>query len=64
MFHARDLRPLPLADVLPLRPGALVITMAEGQWDKTLAHAYEQGWILLEVDAQERPVRAFRKAAQ
>jgi hypothetical protein len=43
-------------------PGARIITMAEGQWDAMLAAAYEQGWILLELDANEVPVRAYRKA--
>jgi hypothetical protein len=45
-------------------PGARVMTMAEGQWDGLLAGAYAAGWILLEVDDDERPVRAFQKAAQ
>lgn len=63
MKAARDLRPFPLADVLPLgRPGQLVMTMAEGQWDAMLSTAYEQGWILLELDEREKPVRAYRKA--
>ena len=56
------LRSVPLHDLLPLgsKP-ALVITMAEGQWDATLASAYHQGWVLLELDARERPVRAYQK---
>lgn len=57
----RDLRALPLDNVLPLRPGAVYITMADGQWDATLAAAYEAGWILLEVDGRDRPVRAYQK---
>jgi hypothetical protein len=63
MKPARGLTPFPLADVLPLgRPGQLVMTMSEGQWDPLLASAYEAGWILLELDDDERPARAFRKA--
>jgi hypothetical protein len=55
----RDLRPIPLAEV----PGAgPIITMSPGQWDALLAAAYAAGWILLEVDERERPVRAYRKA--
>lgn len=58
----RDLRPLPLGDLLPLgRPGQRVMTMGEGQWDGILSAAYEQGWTLLELDEDERPVRAYRK---
>ena len=37
------------------------MTMSEGQWDGLLAAAYEHGWILLELDADERPMRAYRK---
>lgn len=58
----RDLRRVPLDDVLPLRPGVLYITMAEDQWDAALAEAYRVGWVLLEVDANERPVAAYRRA--
>lgn len=64
----RDLRPMPLDEALRAvsgaRPGTLVITMGEGQWDATLSMAYAAGWILLEVDADEQPVRAYRKAAE
>jgi len=62
MKPARDLRPFPLADVLPLgRPGQLVMTMSVGQWDAMLSAAYADGWILLELDEQEKPVRAYRR---
>jgi len=65
MKPARDLRPFPLADVLPLgRPGQLVMTMAEGQWDGMLSAAYAAGFILLELDENEKPVRAYRKASE
>jgi hypothetical protein len=59
----RDLTPLPLAEAITAwrRRSARVITMAVGQWDGVLASAYDLGWILLELDADERPVRAFRK---
>jgi alkanesulfonate monooxygenase SsuD/methylene tetrahydromethanopterin reductase-like flavin-dependent oxidoreductase (luciferase family) len=56
---ARDLTPFPLAEVIA--PGQPVITMSEGQWDATLAAAYADGWILLELDDTERPIRAYRK---
>jgi hypothetical protein len=63
MKPARDLRPFPLADVLPLgKPGQRVMTMGEGQWDGLLSAAYAQGWILLELDDDEVPVRAYRRA--
>ena len=61
----RDLAPFPLADALHALSGgvpALMITMSVGQWDTTLATAYDLGWILLELDEHEMPVRAYRKA--
>jgi hypothetical protein len=33
--------------------------MSPGQWDTALAATYDQGWILLEVDDQERVVKAY-----
>ena len=60
----RDLRPIPLAAVLPLRPGTLYMTMGEAQWDDTLATAYRAGWVLLEVDQHEHVVRAYQQASE
>lgn len=59
----RDLKPFPLADALRIVPGRrrVMITMSEGQWDSILSAAYERGWILLELNDNEQPVRAFRK---
>jgi len=57
---SRDLRPYPLEKLC--EPGSLVVTMGDGQWDALLAAAYAEGWILLELDDDEKPVRAFRKA--
>jgi hypothetical protein len=66
MKFARDLHPFPLADVLLLgsQPKQLVVTMAEGQWDGLLSAAYELGWILLELDEDETPLRAYKKAGE
>ena len=57
------LRSIPLADVLPLgsRP-AVVMTMSRRQWDTLLQGAYDQGLVLLELDAEERPVAAYQRA--
>ncbi len=38
-----------------------IVTMSEGQWDSLLQIAYEEDWILLELDDNEIPVRAYRK---
>lgn len=64
----RDLKPFPLADarkaLVGEMPGARLITMAVGQWDSILAAAYAQGWILLELDEHEIPLRAYRKSTR
>ena len=58
-----DLRSIPLADALDfVTRRECVITMSVGQWDGALAAAYETGWILLELDDNEVPVRAYQKA--
>jgi hypothetical protein len=59
---SRDLRRVPLHEALARQHGTRFITMAEDQWDATLAEAYRAGWVLLEVDERERPVAAYRKA--
>jgi hypothetical protein len=59
---ARDLHPIPLREVVPLRPGTRVMTMVPGEWNALLAAAYERGWTLVEVDDDDRPVRAYRRA--
>jgi hypothetical protein len=64
MKPRRELRPITLRDALLMQPGARIITMAVGQWDPTLSAAYEDGWILLELDEDEVPVRAYRKTVQ
>jgi hypothetical protein len=63
MTRPRDLHPMPLVDVT-FSSGQHVITMSTGQWDTLLAVAYEQGWILLELDDDERPIRAYQKVVQ
>lgn len=57
----RDLRPFPLKRVTFTEP-VVYVTMSEGQWDPLLAAAYQQGCVLLELDADERLVRAYRRA--
>jgi|AntAceMinimDraft_17_1070374.scaffolds.fasta_scaffold110921_2 hypothetical protein len=40
---------------------ALNVTMSVGQWDELLQAAYDSGAILIELDRNERPIRAFRR---
>jgi hypothetical protein len=35
--------------------------MSTGQWDTLLRAAYDQGWVLLELDDDERPVAAYQR---
>jgi hypothetical protein len=62
-----DLEPYPLGDALKAlsgaAPGLRLITMGAGQWDSLLAAAYAQGWILVEMDTDGHPSRAYRTAA-
>ena len=53
---------IPLSEV-KLLPGSLMFTMSVGQWDALLAAGYKQGAILLELDANEQPVAAYRKCS-
>ena len=64
MSSYRDLRPVPLKDVLPMRRGVRYITMREQQWDGVLAEAYRLGWALLEIDADEHVIRAYQRDLQ
>jgi hypothetical protein len=57
------LREVPLTDVLPVRRLAY-ITMSVGQWDGLLAAAYAEGFVLLELDDDEQPVRAYRRITE
>ena len=63
MNEHRALTPLPLDRAMDVLTGAepgRVVTMSEGQWDALLSAAYDADWTLLELDAEERPVRAYR----
>jgi len=56
------LREIPLASVLPIKPGTAYCTMSTGQaWDAILDAAYRTGWVLLELDDNEKPVKAYRR---
>lgn len=54
------LREIPVTEAIG--PGRVTVTMSTGQWDALLAAAYEEGFVLLELDGDERPVRAYWKA--
>jgi len=55
-----ELNEIPIPSALPATGG--VITASPGQWDPMLEAAYLQGWLILELDHQDRPKRAYRKA--
>jgi len=54
------LREIPL-DEVKLLPGSLLFTMSVNQWDHLLEAGYNQGATLLELDAHEQPVAAYRR---
>jgi len=39
----------------------LIITMSPGQWDALLDEGYNRGALLLEIDQNEQPVRAYQR---
>jgi hypothetical protein len=55
------LNQIPLSAAWPPRPGIVTATMSAGQWDGLLAAIYDGGGVLLELDDDEHPVRAFRR---
>jgi hypothetical protein len=55
------LRPIPLADGW-LKAGEVTVTMSTGQWDAVLQASYDAGFVLLELDEDERPVAAYQRA--
>src|ERR1035437_9248485 len=54
-----QLHPIPL-DAVTFAPGTVTLTMSIGQWDALLAEAYKRGHTLLELNANEQPVAAYR----
>jgi len=40
----------------------VIVTMSAGHWDKLLEAAYDGGAILLELDGDETPIRAYQRA--
>ena len=48
-----------MAQITGHRPGHVIITMSEGQWDAMLEASYSAGFTLLEVNDEEIPVRAY-----
>lgn len=54
------LHEIPLHGGIIFEPG-LKVTMNVGQWDVLLAAAYDSGAVLLELDDNERPIKAYRR---
>jgi hypothetical protein len=48
-------------DDVRIGPGVIVVTMSPGQWTPLLAEAYRRGHTLVELDADEKPVAAYRR---
>src|SRR5262245_32974604 len=61
MTTAPELTSVPLADVLPPRPGTLYCTKSIDQWDETIAAFWDLGAVLLELDDEENIVATYQK---
>jgi hypothetical protein len=61
LIHPTVLNEIPLGGIFD-KPQA-IITMSTGQWDGILAAAYDNGWVLLELDDNEQPFKAYQRAA-
>jgi hypothetical protein len=55
------LRQIPLSEAVPLKSGEVTVTLSVGQWDAALETYYDQGCVLLELDDDEIPVRAYQR---
>jgi len=53
------LEEIPISNAI--NKGCFNVTMSIGQWDGFLQTAYDNGATLLEVDENEKPVKAYRK---
>jgi hypothetical protein len=51
----------PLGGII-LKP-SVIVTMSIDQWDGLLAAAYDRGAVLLELDDDEMPIKAYRRKA-
>jgi hypothetical protein len=51
----------PLGGIM-MKP-SVIVTMSVGQWDGLLAAAYDRGAVLLELDDDETPIKAYRRKA-
>ena len=47
--------------IFPLTAAEVIVTMSKGQWDDLLEAAYNQGFILVELDDKERAVWAYQR---
>ncbi|MEI6610992.1 MAG: hypothetical protein WCO53_14795 [Deltaproteobacteria bacterium] len=54
-----ELREIPIERTM--RPGTINVTMSPGQWDGLLKAAYDAGHYLIEIDKNEKPVKAYQK---
>ena len=59
----------PVLHEIPLDGGTilkrgLIVTMSIGQWDGLLAAAYDRGAVLLELDDNEMPIKAYQRKTE
>jgi hypothetical protein len=42
-------------------PDKMIVNTPQGQWGKVSETCYNSGWIVVEVDRNQKPLRAFMK---
>ena len=57
--HKPTLNEIPIGGIF-LKP-QVIVTMSIGQWDGLLEAAYDAGAVLLELDDNENPIKAYRR---
>lgn len=55
------LHEVPLSTVWPPQKAEVYITIDVGAWDDLIENSYNTGFVLLEMDANETPIKAFKK---
>jgi hypothetical protein len=60
MMTRPHLHEIPLAEVR-IGPKSRIVLMSTGQWDPMLEALYAEGWVLMELDGNDLPVRAYRR---
>ena len=56
-----NLNEIPLDSSWPLPSASMSMTIDMGAWDGIIEGAYNAGFVLIELDQHNRPIRAFQR---